>query len=37
MSFTKLQDGRGTYALDSIRLRSLNEIETAPQENTIQK
>jgi|GEM_PF-5219869 len=36
MSFTKLQDGRGTYALDSLRLRSLNEIETAPQENTFE-
>lgn len=36
MSFVKLQDGRGTYALDSIRLRNQQEASSAPQANTLE-
>lgn len=36
MSFVKLQDGRSTYALDSIRLRNQKEAATAPQPNTVE-
>ena len=36
MSFTKLQDGRGVYSLDSIRLRNQREASNAPQANTIE-
>lgn len=36
MSFTKLQDGRGTYALDSLRLRIQREATAAPQANVIE-
>lgn len=36
MSFVKLQDGRSTYALDSIRLRNQREATTAPQANTVE-
>ena len=36
MSFTKLQDGRGVYALDSIRLRNQREATIAPQANTVE-
>lgn len=36
MSFVKLQDGRGTYSLDSIRLRNQREASAAPQANTVE-
>ncbi|NBW12349.1 MAG: hypothetical protein EBR82_30390 [Caulobacteraceae bacterium] len=36
MSFVKLQDGRGVYALDSLRLRNQREAVTAPQANTVE-
>ena len=36
MSFVKLQDGRSTYALDSLRLRTRKEAETAPQAGTVE-
>lgn len=36
MSFVKLQDGRSTYALDSIRLRNQREASSAPQANTVE-
>lgn len=36
MSFVKLQDGRSTYALDSIRLRNQREASAAPQANTVE-
>lgn len=36
MSFVKLQDGRGVYALDSIRLRNQRDVKTAPQANTVE-
>lgn len=36
MSFTKLQDGRGVYALDNLRLRNQREAVNAPQANTVE-
>lgn len=36
MSFTKLQDGRSVYSLDSIRLRNQREAKGAPQANTVE-
>lgn len=36
MAFVKLQDGRSTYALDSLRLRSRRDLENAPQKGVIE-
>lgn len=36
MSFTKLRDGRSVYALDSLRLRTRKQANTAPQAGTVE-
>jgi len=36
MSFVKLQDGRGVYALDSLRLRTRKQANNAPQAGTVE-